>query len=247
MSIQRKSKAFHKWLMLFMGLQFVVWSFTGLFMVVMDIDYIHGDNLIRNQPVHLSQAEFTKVNYSINQLFDKHPSAESVELTKLLDKPVYRFQVDKKAYLIDADNGKSLTPISKAKALRIAKSVYLQSAEDNVFFNIKNITYIEFTAPYELNARHLPVWQVNLDDFAASSIYIGANNGLIVTKRHGFWHAFDWMFSFHVMDYAEEDVSNKLLLVFVIISLIASAFGVVLSYYKIIKPLIHKRGIDEAN
>ena len=43
------------------------------------------------------------------------------------------------------------------------------------------------------------------------------------------------MFSFHVMDYVEEDPSNKLLLVVAVLALIASLFGAVLTYFRVFK------------
>ncbi|MFT6029889.1 MAG: hypothetical protein ACI8O8_001630, partial [Oleiphilaceae bacterium] len=30
--------------MLFLGLQFLIWSISGAYMVIFDIDYIHGDS-----------------------------------------------------------------------------------------------------------------------------------------------------------------------------------------------------------
>ena len=53
------------------------------------------------------------------------------------------------------------------------------------------------------------------------------------------------MFSFHVMDYVDEEVNNKLLLFFALLAIIASLFGVMLSYFRIIKPLNKKRGLHE--
>ena len=37
----------HKWIGLFVGLQVVVWSLSGLYMTIVHIDTIHGDHLIR--------------------------------------------------------------------------------------------------------------------------------------------------------------------------------------------------------
>ena len=37
----------HKWLGLFIGLQVVVWSLSGIYMTVVHIDTIHGDHLVR--------------------------------------------------------------------------------------------------------------------------------------------------------------------------------------------------------
>ena len=64
----------------------------------------------------------------------------------------------------------------------------------------------------------------------------------MVTKRHDFWRLFDWMFRFHVMDYDDgENVSNWLLFVFALLAVFATCSGLVLSYFKVIKPLINKR------
>ena len=38
----------HKWLGLLVGLQILIWLGSGLYMVAIDIDFIHGDTLVRN-------------------------------------------------------------------------------------------------------------------------------------------------------------------------------------------------------
>jgi hypothetical protein len=38
----------HKWLGLIIGLQILIWLGSGLYMVVVDIDFIHGDPLVKN-------------------------------------------------------------------------------------------------------------------------------------------------------------------------------------------------------
>jgi uncharacterized iron-regulated membrane protein len=42
MGFLKTSRKFHKWLMLFVGVQFVIWSITGAYMVFFDIDYIQN-------------------------------------------------------------------------------------------------------------------------------------------------------------------------------------------------------------
>lgn len=39
----------HKWLGLFVGLQAVLWSLSGVYMTVVHIDTIHGDHFVRHQ------------------------------------------------------------------------------------------------------------------------------------------------------------------------------------------------------
>ena len=213
--------------MLFVGLQFVIWSVSGAYMVIFDIDYIHGDSLVKNEQIHLKSGQ---IQYSIATLYDDYPKATQVELSSLLGKAVYRFNTDNKKYLLSADTGKPIAPINENLAARIAKYHYVQ-----VKSTIKRIHLITENPPFELSARHLPVWRIDFDDFASPSFYISENTGQLVTQRHNFWRLFDWMFSFHVMDYIEEDATNKLLLVFIVFSLIACLFGLVLTYFSLIK------------
>ena len=81
----------------------------------------------------------------------------------------------------------------------------------------------------------LPAWRVNFDDFGSPSLYVSAQTGKLVGKRHEFWRTFDLMFSLHVMDYEDEDPSNQLLFWFAIFALLAAIFGAVLSYLVIFK------------
>lgn len=225
MSWHRTSRRFHKWLMLFVGLQFVIWSITGAYMVVLNIDYIHGDSLVKQQNNSLKS---TDINYELHQLYNDYPKAEMIELTLLLDRAVYRLSQNKQHYLLSADTGKLLSPISEDYAAAVAINLYKKPEA-----NISHISLISENPPFELNGRHLPVWRIDFDDFASPSFYINSHTGKLVTKRHTFWRLFDWMFSFHVMDYVEEDPSNKLLLIFSISSLMATIFGVVLTYFRV--------------
>lgn len=225
MSWHRKSRHYHKWLMLFVGLQCVIWSITGAYMVALNIDYIHGDSLVNQSNISLTS---TDVNYELNQLYGDYPKAKEIELTYLLDRVVYRFIENKQYYLLSADIGKLLSPINEEYAVAIAKHLYV-----NPKATINYIRLISESPPFELSGRHLPVWQIDFNDFASPTFYISSRTGKLVTKRHTFWRVFDWMFSFHVMDYVEEDASNKLLLLFSILALVASLFGVVLTYFSV--------------
>jgi len=224
--------------MLFVGVQFVIWSISGAYMVILDIDYIHGDSLVVKKPVSLKS---DSINYALTQLYIDYPQAENIELTTLLGKIVYRFSTnqildsgtDKVEYLLSADNGELLSPVTEAYAVKIAKSQY-----ENAHVAIRQVRLITENPPFELSARHLPVWRIDFDDFASPSFYISVQTGKLVTKRHSFWRLFDWMFSFHVMDFIEEDASNKLLLVFACLSLLASIFGIILTYFR----LFNQRG-----
>ena len=227
MSWHRRSRKYHKWLMLFVGFQFVIWSISGAYMVFFDIDYIHGDSLVANNQILLKSEQ---VNYPIAKLYTDHPNAKNIALTNLLGVAVYRFSDGKVNHLLSANTGKLLSPINESHAVLIAKHLY---AKNNA--RVRQVSIIMDNPPAELSARHLPVWRVDFNDFASPSFYISVQTGELVTKRHTFWRLFDWMFSFHVMDYVEEDASNKLLLIVSMLALLASLFGLILTYFRVFK------------
>lgn len=226
MKLLRTSRKFHKWLMLFLGIQFLIWSISGTYMVIFDIDYIHGDSLVVN---HQTKLNANKITYPLSTLRLKYPSAKDIEVGLLINQEVYRFtQLDEKI-IVNASNGDKLSPLSENDAINAAKHYY------NGTGDVAKTELITQNPPIELSRRALPAWRVNFDDFGNPSIYVSAQTGKLVSKRHEFWRIFDLMFSLHVMDYEEEDPSNQLLFWFVLFSIIASIFGGILSYFVIFK------------
>ncbi|MBD1580689.1 PepSY domain-containing protein [Pseudoalteromonas sp. S16_S37] len=227
----RTIRKYHKWLMAFIGVQFLIWSITGLYMVTMDIHYIHGESLQRqNQhPIAVNQ-----VNYSLSDLHSEYPGAHQVTLTQLMAEPVYHFiDKDHTQRLIDAKTGQLLPLIDKLQALKIAKHQYTSGDAIASVQLIDNQSQL----PSELASRHLPVWQVVFDNVWAPTFYISQNSGDIVTKRHFFWRLFDWMWRFHIMDYDDgENVANWFLLLIALLGTLAALFGATLTYQRVFKP-----------
>lgn len=44
------ARRLHKWLALVVGVQAMVWTLSGFYMVAIDLDFIHGDHLVREEP-----------------------------------------------------------------------------------------------------------------------------------------------------------------------------------------------------
>jgi len=77
---------------------------------------------------------------------------------------------------------------------------------------------------------------------SAPALYISASSGEIVTKRHEFWRLFDWMFRLHIMDYGDDaDASNWLLFIIASLAVFAAFSGLVLTYFKVIKPITKQK------
>ena len=183
MSWHRVSRKYHKWLMLFIGVQFVIWSVSGAYMVIFDIDYIHGDSLVAN---HQTSLPSKQINYSLAQLYADYPKAEHIEITTLLGQAIYRFSdadengKTQKKHLISADNGKILSPISENYAVLIASYLYMNTEAD-IKAEIRKVSLINDNPPFELSARHLPVWRVDFEHYSSPSLYISVETGKLVT------------------------------------------------------------------
>ncbi len=212
--------------MLFLGVQFVIWTVSGAYMVIFNIDYIHGDSLVVN---HQAKVNPDNINYSLFELIQHYPNAEQIEVGLFINKEVYRFKQRDTQYLIDASTGQQISPLDEELAVTAAQYYYSGTGD------IVDVELITDNPPFELSARVLPAWRINFDDFGSPSIYVSARSGKLVTKRHEFWRTFDTMFSLHVMDYEEEDPSNWLLFWVVLFSLIAALLGLVLTYFRVFK------------
>ncbi|WNC68679.1 PepSY domain-containing protein [Thalassotalea nanhaiensis] len=225
--MQRTARKYHKWLMLFIGAQFVIWSVSGAYMVFFDIDYIHGDSLVIN---HQDTINVENIHYSVKELREQYPDATNVSVGKFIDKEVYSFASQGVVHLVDASNGQLLSPLKQATAIKAAQ--YYYSGDGSV----QDVELFTDNPPFELSPRALPAWRINFDDFGSPSIYVSAQTGKLVGKRHEFWRLFDWMFRFHVMDYDDgENIENLLLFCAALLGLAAAIFGLVLTYFRVFK------------
>ena len=48
MNAVKLSRKIHKWIALIVGIQLFLWALSGFYMVVVDLDIIHGDMLVKN-------------------------------------------------------------------------------------------------------------------------------------------------------------------------------------------------------
>lgn len=192
--------------MLVVGLQFLIWGITGLYMVTMDIHFIHGESLAKSHPKKKS-LRLNNVKIDLNTLVDLYPNAQNITLKQLLNQPVYELSFigenEEKPILINAVSGEKLPVIQKQLATKIATHFINDS------YPFRSINLITTHAPSELSSRHLPAWQVNFNHWASPMIYVNQYTGEVVTKRHAYWRVFDWMWRFHIMDYDDgENISN---------------------------------------
>ena len=194
----------HKWLGLFIGLQVVIWSLSGLYMTVVHIDTIHGDQLIRALP----QNSVDAANLADPLAVLRASNGQSVRLAWVRNQPAYVVKGDAGETVVDAANNKPVPPPTEAEIRSIAKATYTGSEP---IASAQLITDI----PGEIRGRKPPLWRVEFDHWNKPTLYFSPTTGELISRRHELWRIFDFVWMFHIMDFDErENVNNPLLRTF---------------------------------
>ena len=210
-------RTWHKWLALIIGLQVLIWCVSGLYMVAADIDFIHGDSLVRNERPPLTH---TDQIVSIAALRAQHPGLTGARLRTLADTrlPVYELRTSGRPILIDAITGDVLSPLPQPRIRELARTYYSGAGQ------IVGAQLLDH-APVEIRGRPAHLWRVDFDGWLNTSFYLDPDTGALVTRRHRLWRIFDAFWMLHIMDYGyERDDMNNLLLR--IVSAAGVTFGV---------------------
>lgn len=194
----------HKWLGLFVGLQVVIWSLSGLYMTVVHIDTIHGDHLVRAAPKRSVVASSLADPVALAAAH----GAQSIRLAWLDGKPIYVANGKTGEIAIDARNGARIPAPDKATIRKLATAFYTGREP---IASAQLITDI----PGEIRGRKPPLWRVEFDHWNKPTFYLSPVTGELLTRRHELWRIFDFVWMMHIMDYEErENVNNTLLRIF---------------------------------
>ena len=196
------ARRLHKWLALVVGIQVVVWTLTGFYMVVVHLDRIHGDHLVR--PVERPEFNLESL-VSPAELLAEAPGATEIRTAVLLDRPVWQAIGPDQVRLFDARTGAPLPPVTEPQVRQIAEAIY---TGDDPIASIRLLR----TAPLEMQTRPPPYWQVTFERWDNPTLYISPQSGELISRRHALWRIFDFVWMLHIMDYDERsDVNNPLL------------------------------------
>lgn len=208
-------RKYHIWLGWAVGLPFLLWSVSGLIMVMKPIEEVRGEGLIREAPL-LSSAGPLAV-----PRIGPRPVA-SLVLEQRSDGPIWLIRyADGGARLADAATGRLLPPLSAAQAVATLKSRYTGGA---------SVTAVDRTSaekpPLDLR-RKVEAWRISMSD--GTRFYVSAASGEIIARRTAFWRFYDFMWGLHIMDLStREDTHNPLVIGFGILALVTTLLAIVL-------------------
>ncbi|MDZ3833520.1 MAG: PepSY domain-containing protein [Sphingopyxis sp.] len=192
----------HKWLALVVGAQALLWTLTGLYMVAVHIDIIHGDHLVREAPA----APFDLAALAPpSRIVAAAPGVSEVRLQRFLDRPVWRAETPDGPRLYDAATATALPALTEDQVRAAARRIYTGQGK---IVSVRLLT----EAPQEMQARKPPYWQIEFEGWNRPTLYLSPMTGELISRRHALWRIFDIAWMLHIMDYDERsDVNNPLL------------------------------------
>ncbi|VWX60659.1 PepSY domain-containing protein [Sphingorhabdus sp. 109] len=211
-----KLMRWHVWLGWLIGVPIIIWTASGLLMVVQPIETVRGNHLRSETPV-------LDAIQPVPPLLDGR-QAKSLTLQQNSSGPFWVIAyADGGKRRADAETGTLLPPVSGAEANRLASAARAGEAA------IRSVTlFAADQAPLEQRSGR-PSWQVIFDDDAR--FYIDADTGETLAVRTRFWRAFDFMWGLHIMDLqTREDTSHPILIGSAALALVGSILGFVLLF-----------------
>ena len=211
----KKIRKAHRYLGLFLGVQFLFWTISGLYFSWTDLDEIHGDHFKKEK----EQISFTNL-ININDLEFKDP-IKSFELREIADLPYY-FIND--SILFNAYNGNLKDSISLEEAIKISNKNILDK------YKISSVDKIyEVGNHHEYRGKPLPAFVISYEGAEKLKSYVSIIDGKFQTVRHRDWRWFDFLWMTHTMDYeTRDDFNNKLIRAFSLLGLITVMSGFLL-------------------
>ncbi|MFV8225026.1 PepSY domain-containing protein [Christiangramia aquimixticola] len=189
----------HRYLGIFIGIQFIMWTVSGMYFSWTDLDEIHGDQFKKETP---DQTSFSDLQAPSQLAPDLEIS--SVNLQEIAGEPYYFVNEE---FLLNARTGEKLQEVNKEQAVAIAG----RFMKDD--FKISGVEKITETGDHhEYRENLLPAYVISYETDENLKAYIGAVNGSFRAVRHRDWRWFDFLWMTHTMDYEGRDDFNNLIL-----------------------------------
>jgi hypothetical protein len=208
----------HRYLGLFIGVQFLFWTVSGLYFSWTNIDQIHGD-FFKKKPTEKSFENLIGI-----EKFKPDLAIKSLKLIQILDKPYYWIN---DSLLINAQSGEAKAGITATEGKEIARRNILDEYE------IKSVKLItETNMHHEYREKKLPAYVINFEGNENINAFVSQADGTFQTLRHRNWRWFDFLWMTHTMDYESRDnINNWLLRIFSALGLITVMSGFLLWFY----------------
>ena len=215
----------HIWLGWLVGFPVLMWTATGLFMVLKPIEEVRGNHLRIEQPPALLAASPP----APPALTDGRSYSE-MRVAMQDGRPVW--------LLTDAEGNVEVSPAdASGEPLPEIDEAFVRAKVAREIVGGDNPARVEqFSdeeSPFDFR-RPVPSWRVTLQDGA--HVYLDGRTGQVAAVRTQWWRAFDFMWGLHIMDLrtreldGQSDFNHAMLVLFATLAVVGSLLGCALMF-----------------
>ena len=227
---QKLIRKSHRYLGVFLGIQFLFWTIGGLYFSWTNIKSIRGEDIRKEA----SSIKINDLSSDLKDVISQMRKSDSIHYLKAIQiaeingVPNYQITFHNgerlKTVLANVVSNEIRLPLNKDEATIIAK---------NSLKNESTVTSVEYltttSGHHEYREKPLPAYAISFEGAVNTTVYVSAELGTVQTYRNNQWRVFDFLWMLHVMDYQNRDnINNWLLRLFSAIGLITLASGFIL-------------------
>jgi hypothetical protein len=228
------TRKIHRYLGVFMGIQFLFWTLGGIYFSWNNMDDVHGETLLKQEKKYFSDLNFSVLQKGIDSLKTEViiDSVYAIELVEAFGKPLAVFKYFEghhlKIQLIDAETGRLRPAFSGQESLELAEQ---QLKEPIPIIKAVFLEKHTTNAHHEYRGKPLPAYAFTLDHPTNTTIYVSTELGQITSVRNNNWRRFDFLWMLHTMDYNTRDhITNWVLRIFSVMGILTIFSGFYLFY-----------------
>ena len=207
----------HKYLSLFISLQLLLWTASGIYFAYNKIENVRGEQY-REQTSF--SVDLGKINFEVEDI-------STLSFANRLNERVVVIRDTQGKKYFDFD-GNLIDKISFEDALKVVKTKTNLSP-----LSVEEVTEAKKRAEYR--GRDLPIYRVVSTNKQNEEInvYVNPYSGDISAVRSTQWRIWDLLWGFHIMDWQDRDnIGNIFLKIFSVLALLSAITGIVLFFKK---------------
>jgi len=233
-NINYNARKTHRYLGVFLGIQFLFWTLGGLYFSWNNMDDVHGETLLKQEKKYFKNVDFSQIQKGIVTL-EKEVDIDSIHSIKLVE--VFGKQLAQLKYfndnhlklqLISVENGNLRPAFTGQECLQLAEQQLIEPIP---------VIKAEFLDKHtvgnhnEYRGKPLPAYAFTLDHSTKTTIYVSTELGQITSVRNNNWRRFDFLWMLHTMDYNTRDhITNWVLRIFSALGILTIFSGFFLFY-----------------
>ena len=206
---------FHRYLSLFISIQFLLWTASGIFFSFNKIEDVRGEQYILEP-----QSKFYKIKNQIEV-----NSFNGIEFFFRLDDLIYSLK-EEDGTNIYYQNNEPVEKITFPQAFKI-----IETSTSLKPTNIEEI--VKNNRGSEYRGRSLPLFKVRTLNNSSKviNVYLDPYSGKIKAIRSSQWRMWDFLWGLHIMDWTDRDnFNNNFIKFFSILAFISALSGIVLFF-----------------